>query len=157
MASPFKALALCAALAVALPAVAAEDWKILKRDDQAMLSIDTKSIVTERGVVSLRYLVDFRQPQGQITEGSQYRSIVVSAKIRCKEKTISLGHTDAYFAWGAAGNIVAKTAPTRGEAQFHPLEKGSSDLELWTHVCDQPVKLLPPPAPRPQPPAPPKK
>lgn len=155
MASTFKALALCAALAVALPA-AAESWKLLKRDDQAMLSIDTASIVNEKDVISLRYLVDFRQPQGKVTEGPQYRSIVVSAKIRCKAKTISLGHTDAYFAWGAAGDIVAKTAPTRGEAQFHPLEKGSSDLELWTHVCDQPVKLLPPP-PRPQAPPPAKK
>ena len=155
MASPFKAVALCAALAVALP-VAAENWKILKRDNVAMLSIDTASIVTEKGIVSLRYMVDFREAQGNITEGAQYRSIVVSAKIRCKEKTISLGHTDAYFAWGAAGNIVAKTAPTRGEAQFHALEKGSSDQELWTHVCDQPVKL-PPPPPRPQAPPPPKK
>ena len=152
MASIPKTLALCAALA-AVPAAAAESWKILKRDDVAMLSIDTASIVTEKGTVSLRYLIDFRQPQGQITEGSQYRSIVASAKIRCKEKTIALGHTDAYFAWGGAGNIVAKTAPTRGEAQFHPLEKGSSDQELWTHVCDQPVKLLPPPPPKAQPPA----
>ena len=35
--------------------------------------------------------------------------------------------------------------------------KQERDVELWTHVCDQPVKLPPPPAPRPQPPAPPKK
>ena len=140
------------ALAAALPAAA--DWKILKRDNDAMLSIDTASIVHEGDTVSLRYMVDFKKAQGSAAEGAEYRSIVVGAKVRCKAKTIALGHTDAYFAWGGAGNIVAKTAPTRGEAQFHPLEKGSSDQELWTHVCDQPVKLVPPP-PRPpaQPPA----
>jgi hypothetical protein len=155
MAPPFKAFALCAALALAMPAAAAESWKILKRNDQAMLSVDSQSIVRDKDVVSLRYMVDYRQAQGGVGE-PQYRSIIVSAKIRCKAKTISLGHTVAYFAWGGAGNIFAKTAPTRGEAQFHPLEKGSSDEELWTHVCDQPVRL-PPPPPKPQSPPPPKK
>ena len=132
-----------AALVLLGASSALADWKLLKRDNQAMLSIDPQSIVKEGDVVSLRYMVDFRTPQGNIKEGPRYRSIVVSAKLRCKSKTISIGHTDAYAAFGAKGIIIAKTAPTRGEAQFHLLEKESSDQELWTHVCE--VKLLAPP------------
>src|SRR5262249_45835145 len=139
---PHRVFALAAALAAALPVAA--DWKQIKRDNDAMLSIDPASVVKEKDIVSVRYLIDFRKPQGGIGE-PQYRSIVVGAKLNCKAKTIALGHTDAYFAWGGAGDIVAKTAPTTGEAKFHPLEKGSSDLELWTYACDQPVKLSVPP------------
>jgi hypothetical protein len=143
MTSPaHKVFALAAALVAALPAAA--DWKQIKRDNDVMLSIDPASVVKEKDVVSLRYLIDFRRAQGGVGE-PQYRSIVVGAKLNCKAKTIAFGHTDAYFAWGAAGDIVAKTAPAKGEAAFHPLEKGSSDLELWTYACDQPVRLSVPP------------
>jgi hypothetical protein len=146
--TPLKSLALAAALLAAIPAAA--EWKQLKRDNVAMLSVDPASVARDKDVVSLRYMVDFRKAQGGVGE-PQYRSIVVSVKIRCKAKTIAMGHTDAYFAWGAAGDIVAKTAPQRGEPRFLPLEKGSSDQELWTYACDQPVNLGVPPA---RPPAP---
>ena len=145
-----------AVLSLALAALAAPahavHWKQVKRDNQAMLSIDTESIKRSGDEVSLNYLVDFRFPQGEPQSGPVYRSIVVRTKVRCKARTISVQHTDAYAQFGAAGLIVAKTKATPAEMAFRPLEPESSDLEVYQQACND----FSAPAPAPAPPVPPK-
>src|SRR5438477_13100603 len=101
-----KAFPLLALVLLAWPAHALH-WKPVKRDNNAMLSVDTDSIKRSGDEVSLNYLVDFRLPQGDVRQGPTYRSIVVRTKVRCKARTISLVHTDAFMQMGAAGGIVA--------------------------------------------------
>jgi hypothetical protein len=137
--------------AIALPADAA--WKRLRRDNLVMLSVDSASIKREGNVASFRYLVDFRVLQG---EGhTQYRSAISYAKADCKARTLSLTHTDAYLRYGGEGVIVAKSRLTPAESAFQPLEKGSSDEDLWAFVCEGKVPpassaMPPPPPPIPQ-------
>ena len=144
----FAAAIACAALA--LPATA--EWQQLKRDTNSMLSIDPVSVKRDGDLVSFRYLLDFRLAQGDAK--TSYKSIVASAKVNCKERTMSLVHTDAYARFGAQGIIVAKTRDTPQETAFKPLVKATSDEELAAFVCEgktppqaPPSKLAPAPAP----------
>jgi hypothetical protein len=133
-------------VAVAWPAEA--KWKRLRRDNMVMLSIDPDTIQRTGNVRTFRYLVDFRTLQG---EGhTQYRSQISYAKADCKARTFALTHTDAYFRYGGEGIIVAKTQLSPAESAFQPLEKGSSDEDLWAFVCEgkvPPASALPPPPP----------
>ena len=126
--------------ALAAPADAA--WKQLRRDASAMLSIDSDSIKREGDVASLRYLVDFRLAQGD--SRLTYRSIVASAKVDCKARTMALLHTDAYARYGGQGIIVAKTKLTPRESEFKPLTSGTSDEDLWKFVCEGKAPAPPP-------------
>jgi len=117
--------------ALAWPSEAA--WKALRRDPSAMLSIDHASIQRKGDVASFRYLVDFRLTQGDTK--LVYRSIIATAKVDCKARTMALVHTDAYARYGGEGNIVAKTKLTAQESAFKPLTPGTSDEDLWTYVC----------------------
>jgi hypothetical protein len=130
-----NAVSLFVLLVVALPSAMAE-WKSIRRDKEVMLSVDTESIKRKGDEASLKYMVDFRAPQGDAKDGTPYRSIVVSAKLRCKPKAIALLHTDAYALYGAQGIIIAKTKATAAESSFRPLEVDSSDEDLWRYVCE---------------------
>ena len=128
------------------PAEAA--WKVLHRDNMVQLSVDPQSILRNGSVRTFRYLVDFRVLQG---EGpTRYRSTISYAKVDCKARTFALTHTDAYARYGGEGVIVAKNQLTGADSAFQPLEKGSSDEDLWLFVCEgkaPPVSKLPPPPP----------
>ena len=144
--------ALLAVLLVALAWPAEAKWKRLRRDNMAMLSVDPDTIHREGDIRTFRYLVDFRLVQG---EGhTKYRSIVSYAKVDCKARTFALTHTDAYAAYAGEGIIIAKDQLSAAESAFKPLEKGSSDEDLWAFVCQgkvpPPSALPPPPPPIPQ-------
>ena len=129
-------------LALAAGPALAVSWHAMKVDSRvgAILSIDKDSIKTEGADTRFRYMVDFRTPQGDDTPGTtKYRSIVVNATVRCKARTISLGRTAAYGALGGEGVTVARNNPTKAEMEFKPLQKGSSDEDLFKYVC-QPAK-----------------
>ena len=127
-------------------------WKILHRDATVQLSVDPESIQRDGSVATFRYLVDFRLLQG---EGhTQYRSQISYAKVDCKARTLALTHTDAYVRYGGEGLIVAKTKLSPADAALKPLEKGSSDEDLWAFVCQGKAPTVPklpaPPPPIPQ-------
>jgi hypothetical protein len=128
-----NAVSLFVLLVLALPPAMAE-WKQIRKDREVMLSVDTQSIKRKGDEASFKYRVDFRAPQGDL--GTPYRSIVVSAKLRCKAKAIALFDTDAYAQNGAKGAIIGKTEATPAESGFGPLEVNSSDEDLWRHVCE---------------------
>jgi len=142
-----------AAVALAIFAGGASaEWKILHRDTMVQLSVDPQSIKRDGSVATFRYLVDFRLLQG---EGhTQYRSQISYAKVDCKARTLALTHTDAYFRYGGEGLIVAKTKFSPADSAFRPLEKGSSDEDLWAFVCQGKAPTVPklpaPPPPIPQ-------
>ena len=75
-----------ALLVVAGPASGA--WEELRRNDQVRLSIDPQSIKRKGDTVSFRYLVDFRQPQGDY-KTVVYRSLATKAHVRCKARMIA--------------------------------------------------------------------
>ncbi len=127
-------ITLVSLLVVAMPALA-QQWQQVRRDAAVMLSVDLESIKTKNGETAVNYLVDFRQAQGMAYE-KHYRSIVVRARLRCQDKQISLLHTDAFAQWRGEGIIVAKTQNSQEESAFHPLEKDSSDEDVWRFVCE---------------------
>ena len=136
------------ALIAVVAAPAEAKWKQLRRNNVVQLSVDTDQIRREGDIATFRYLVDFRLVQG---EGhTQYRSQISYAKVNCKARTLALTHTDAFFRYGGDGVIVAKTKLSPAESAFKPLEKGSSDEDLWNFVCQgkvPPASALPPPPP----------
>jgi hypothetical protein len=129
------ALALIAAFAV-LPAQAA--WEELRRNDQVRLSIDPKTIKRKGDTVSVRYLVDFRQPQGDY-KTVVYRSLATKVHIRCKARTIVTEESEAYPGNEAKGPSLGVIKPTGAEAEFKKLEPGSSDEDLHKRVCERPA------------------
>ncbi len=134
MKASWSRVSLASLLLVALPALA-QQWQQVRRDANVMLSVDLETIRTEGDETSFNYLVDFRQAQGGAKE-KHYRSIIVRSKLRCKDKQISLLHTDAFEQWRGGGIIVGKTQNSKEEAAFHPLEKDSSDEDVWRYVCE---------------------
>ena len=131
-----RVAALMALLMAALPCAAAE-WKSLRRNATAMLSVDTQSIQRKADEVTLQYLVDFRASQANADGKSPYRSIVVSAKVNCAKRAIALVNTDAYAQYGAKGVIIAKTALSAAEASYKPLDRSTSDEDVWRYACEE--------------------
>jgi hypothetical protein len=139
-----------AVLGAALAAPAAADWTQLRRDGAAMLSVDPLSIQRNGDVASFRYLVDYRLPQGE--SRPSYRSTITEAKADCKARKLSVVHTDAYAFLGGKGAVIAKTKLSPQESAFKPLQKDTSDVDLWNFVCQGKAPPLSPP-PKQAPPA----
>jgi hypothetical protein len=131
-----KALAI-AALGLAAANAHAVNWHAMKMNKAAILSIDQDSIKKSGDETEFRYMVDYRVPQGEESATStRYRSVITYAKFRCKAKTISMGRSEAYAALGGQGTPVARNRPTAAEVAFKPLEKDSSDQDLFGFVCE---------------------
>ena len=131
MKTPLAALSL-AMLVAAGPAMGA--WEELRRNDQVRLSIDPKTIKRKGDTVSFRYLVDFREPQGDY-KTVVYRSLATKAHIRCKARTIVTEETEAFPANEAKGPTLGVMKATGREAEFKKLDAGSSDEDLHKRVC----------------------
>jgi hypothetical protein len=126
-----RALAL-ALLVAAAPAFGA--WEELRRNDTVRLSIDPASIKAKGGEVSFRYLVDFRQTQGDV-KTAMFRSLVTRAVIRCQARTISARGTEGFAGNEAQGPSVGVLQPEQADRKFKKLERDSSDEDLWKRVC----------------------
>ena len=120
-------------LAASLPAAAA--WEELRRNDQVRLSIDKASIKRKGDTVSFRYLVDFRQPQGDF-KSVVYRSLATKAHIRCNARMIVTEESEAYAGVEAKGPSLGVMKPVKGDDEFKKLEAGTSDEDLYKRVCE---------------------
>ena len=102
----------------------------LRRNDQVRLAIDPKTIKRKGDTVSFRYIVDYRQPQGDYKTGIVYRSLATKAHIRCKARMIVTEETEAYPGNEAKGPSLGVMKPGKGEDMFKKLEAGTSDEDL---------------------------
>ena len=123
---------LAVSAATALSASAA--WEELRRNDAQRLSIDPASIKRKGDEVTFKYLVDFRQQQGDF-KTAMYRSLTQRAAIRCKAQTISLIETVVYGGNEAKGPANGTMKATAEEAAFKKIEPDTSDQELYQRVC----------------------
>lgn len=126
---------LVALAALALPCEAAQ-WVQVRKSNDVMLSVDNESLTRSGDEMSVKYLVDFRTPQGDMKDTLRYRSIVVSARVHCRARTIMLLETEAYGQYGGRGVAIARDRPKGKERGFKPLEAGSSDEDLWRFACE---------------------
>ena len=122
----------------ATPAVGA-DWQLVRGNERARLSVDRESIKRNGDEASFRYLIDLRQGEGAKHGSPDHRSIVTQARVRCKERTIAIGDSEGFLVNGGQGAAISRSAPKKGPAVFAPLEKGSSDEDLWKHLCAPPA------------------
>ena len=129
-----SALVILCALAFAAPAAAA-NWKQLAKSRVGALWIDEASVRGSNGEFVFDYRVDFPKAQKELETGKPYRSTVTRAIVRCTTKLVSTGPTTAYAGPGATGNVVGKYPPSPEEARFQPVDPGSSDENLWRHLC----------------------
>ena len=133
---PMKILFRAATLALFLAAgTASAAWEELRRNDQVRLSIDPQTIKRKGDTVTFRYLVDYRQPQGDY-KTTVYRSLATKAHIRCKARTIVTEESEAYPGNEAKGPTLGVMKPTGRDAEFKKLEAGSSDEDLHKRVCE---------------------
>jgi hypothetical protein len=123
--------------ALALDASAAVQWSELRKDGAAKLSVDPASMKRRGDQVSLNYLVDYVKPQGDSLHQVRYRSVVTAATLRCKARTVMLGVSELYSGPAATGVVMATAEPTPKEKVFAPIEKGTSDEDLWRHACEK--------------------
>jgi len=130
-----------AAGAVALPSAAAQ-WKQLQKAAEGELWIDNASIKRLNGDVFFEYRVDYPKPQQEVGSKTMYHSTVTKAMVRCADRSISIGPTQAWSGKSATGKVVSTHPPSREEARFQPVEPRSSDESLWHHVCSV-AKLTP--------------
>lgn len=131
MTNVFRALPL-ALLIAAAPAFGA--WEELRRNDDVRLSIDPKSIRTKGDEVSFRYLVDFKETQGDV-KTAIFRSLATKAVIRCKARTIAARGTEGYAGNEGQGPMVGIMTPDKDDKAFKKVEDGTSDEDLWKRVC----------------------
>jgi len=129
---------MAAALAAfALDASAAVQWNELRKDGAAKLSVDPASVKRRGDQVSLNYLVDYAKPQGDSLRQVRYRSVVTAATLRCKARTLMLGMSELYSGPAGTGVVIATAEPAPKERVFAPIEKGTSDEDLWRHACER--------------------
>jgi hypothetical protein len=124
-------------LACAAPAAFAAAWAHVRSSAGVSLLVDSRSIARKGDQVSLSYLIDYAKPQGDRLLQLTYRSSVTSAKVRCKARTVSLGATELYSGPKATGVLMATANPNERESAFNPVEKGTSDEDLWRHACEK--------------------
>ena len=125
-------LACCSALGAT-----AAQWTALRNDANAKLSVDASSVKRTGDQVRLRYLVDHAKPQGDRLRQIRYLSVVTSATIRCKPRTLALGSSELYSGRGATGVLMAVAEPNQKESAFAAVENGTSDEDLWRHACEK--------------------
>ena len=130
-----KLAALALAAFAATAAAAATKWSPIRENAAAKLFVDEASVSRKGQEVRFHYRVDFAKPQGGATIQLSYRSVTTEAILRCQARTISLQQSELYAGPGATGTVLATTKPTPREARFMPIEKGSSDEDLWRHLC----------------------
>ena len=128
-------------LAFAAVPAQAQQWEEIRRNDQVRLSIDPKSIRTRGDEVSFRYLVDFKETQGDY-KTAIYRSLATKAAIRCNARTIATHESEGFGGNEAKGPVAGVLKPTKEESGFKKVEEGTSDEDLWKRVCE---KKAPPP------------
>jgi hypothetical protein len=129
------ALAACF-IACASQAAFAAQWMALRSSSSAALSVDQASVSRRGDQVKLNYMVDFARPQQDRLHQLSYRSLVTSAIVRCKARTVSLGKSELYTGPRATGVLIATTEPTNRETAFAQVEKDTSDEDLWRHACE---------------------
>lgn len=127
-----RLLALAVLAATALPSLAA--LEVLRGDDSRRLAIDPASIKRRGDQVSFKYVVDFRNVQGDY-KTAEYRSLVVKAVMRCKAKTMALRGSEGFTGSEGKGIGVGVAEPTAREARFQKIEPGTSDEDLWNRLC----------------------
>jgi len=130
------ALVLVPAVFAALDAAAAPKWTEVRANDEVKLSVDSASMKRSGDQVALRYMLDYAKPQGSYLYQVRYRSVVTQATLRCKARTILLGNSDMYEGPAAKGTIIAGAVDAPKDRKFMPVEKGTSDEDLWRHACE---------------------
>lgn len=113
----------------------AAKWKQLARGAAGELWIDLASVKRNNGEAAFDYRVDYPRPQQEVGTGSRYRSTVTRAIVRCTTRSIAVGMTVAYDGAHGTGKAIGRYPPSPEEARFQPVEPGSSDENLWRHVC----------------------
>lgn len=131
----FRLAALAALLGSMAPAMAA-DWQVIRANEQARLSIDRGSVKRTGDEVAFRFLIDLRKGEGANRASPGHRSIVTSARVRCKARTIAILDSEGFLGNGGQGVAISRSPPRRGEPAFVNLEEGTSDEDLWRHFCD---------------------
>jgi surface-adhesin protein E len=129
-------LAACV-FACTAPSAFAAKWTPLRSSATAALSVDEASVSRRGDQVRLSYMVDFARPQQDRLHQLAYRSIVTSATLRCKARTVSLGKSELYTGPKASGVLIATTDPTNRETAYTAVEKDTSDEDLWRHACEK--------------------
>ena len=140
----FALLALPAALMAFDAAAAKPKWEMVRGNDAAKLSVDSASVKRRGDQVSLTYLVDYAKPQNDRLYQVNYRSIVTNATLRCKPRTVLFGMSEMYTGPGATGVVIAAAQPTPKERVYTAIEQGTSDEDLWRHVCEKAPAAKPP-------------
>ena len=126
---------LALALAAASGAAAEMKWTPVRESAAAKLFVDDASVRRKGQDVRFLYMVDFAKPQGGATIQLTYRSVATEAILKCRARTLSLQESEIYAGPSATGTVLATTRPTPSEARFMPIEKGSSDEDLWRYLC----------------------
>jgi Surface-adhesin protein E len=132
-----RLLPIALAAALAAPDGFAAQWSAVRDNNSVKLSVDPASVKRKGDQVSLKYLVDYAKPQGDVYTQVKYLSVVTSATLRCKPRTVSLGMSELYSGHGGTGVVVATAQPNARERAFAAIEKGTSDEDLWRHACEK--------------------
>ena len=133
-----RRFALWACLAAcAIPAAFAAKWTPLRSSNSVALSVDAASVSRRGDQVRFNYMLDFARPQHDRLRQVSYRSVVTSAIVRCKARTVSLGKSEVYSGPKASGILLATTEPTNRDTAYAAVEKDSSDEDLWRHACEK--------------------
>jgi hypothetical protein len=129
-----RALGVLAGCALAAVAMGAQ-WKQLAKGPAGELWVDVASIKRDNGEAAFDYRIDYPAPQREVGSQNFYRSTVTRALVRCSARALAMGPTIAYAGARATGKVIGRYPPSPEEARFQPVELGSSDENLWRHVC----------------------
>ena len=113
----------------------AAQWKQLAKSPVGELSVDVDSVKRNNGEASFDYRVDYPKPQQEVGSKKTYRSTVTRAIVRCVSRTIAIGPTVAYAGARSTGDPIGRYPPSPEDARFQPVQAGSSDENLWRHIC----------------------
>ena len=128
-----RVVALAACLFAA--SAGAVQWKQLAKSPVGELSMDLDSVKRNNGEASFDYRVDYPKPQQEVGSKKTYRSTVTRAIVRCVSRTIAIGPTVAYAGARGTGDPIGRYPPSPEEARFQPVQRGSSDENLWRQIC----------------------
>lgn len=132
-----RAIFVLAVYGLAAGAYAAE-WKQVAKARAGALWIDVESIKRNEGEIAFDYRLDFPKPQREVGSKVMYRSTVTRAIVRCQTRAFAMGFTQAYDGPAGTGKLVGRYPPSPEEARFQPVQKQSTDENLWRYVCQVP-------------------
>lgn len=133
----YAALVLSTAL-LNMPAAQAAEWSLLGDNDIGTFFVEKASIISTRGVLQAKILLNWNQPQELLGHGDKYYTSEIStAYLDCDKRKIGFGSRTMYDKADGRGKVLFSPYLAYSEVKLQDTLPGSTGEQMVKLVCNK--------------------